>query len=73
MWATALPTCMMYIPITELKLYYLLECECPSEWRWLTGRCDPIKPTLIGWIKYWRDVVKRHPDWIIGYKSQLRK
>lgn len=59
-----------WIPISELRLYYLLECECSSEWKWLTGRCDPIEPTLTGWIKYWRKTIKEHPDWAIIYKQR---
>lgn len=63
-----------WIHIQELREYYLIQSQRPSDLDYLIfGHYLPVEPTLTGWIKYWRDSVRRHPEMIITYKSQQRK
>lgn len=63
-----------WISIQELREYYLIDCAYPNDEDYLTfGHYLPVQPTLIGWIKYWREVIRKHPQLVIIYKSQQRK
>lgn len=68
---------MVWIPLTELRNYYLLECQTRDSRTGNTldmhtlfyGTKNGFKPTtssLTGWIKYWRRARQKH---IIIYKD----
>lgn len=63
---------MICMPIQELKLYYLEECTGTDLQQMLYGYRIPVKPTLKGWIKYWRRCSK-DKRYVIIYKSDQRK
>ena len=63
-----------WIPIQELREYYLIQCKRPSDVDYLIwGHYLPIQPTLTGWIKYWRESIRKHPQLVIIYKSQQKQ
>lgn len=63
-----------WIPIQELKSYYLVGCEGLGdlEHYYMYGKPNIIQPTLTGWITFWREFQKAFPKVIIIYKNQQR-
>lgn len=59
-----------WIPIQELKNYYLTACDGTFDFEgmMLFGKPHKEKPTLTGWITFWREFQKFFPDIVITYK-----
>lgn len=64
-----------WVPIQELKQYYLVGCDGLGdiEHYYLFGKPHIITPTLTGWITFWREFQKFFPNIVIIYKSQQKQ
>lgn len=49
---------MILLPIQELRLYYLWDCE--GDLTTVPPHHKKRKPTLTGWIKYWREAASKY-------------
>lgn len=63
---------MKWLPLSELRLYYLMEINSRNaQEHFMWGSPGEEIPSLTGWIKYWRKTVKEK-DWIIVYPKRNR-
>lgn len=66
-----------FIPIQEVREYYLFNCsshldDVPTMMWGKKTMTSEVQPTLTGWVKYWREYIKKYPQVIIIYKSNQR-